>query len=472
MRERTDVLNFKNIDVITFSIFMALITIGGIMVYSVTRDELEFIETLDFFSTTIGKQIIWIGISLFVSFFILLIDWKFWQTFAYLIYGISLFLLVAVLIFGTTIKGAKSWFIFGGFSFQPSEVAKFGASLAMASFLSSYNTNLKHLPSQLTAFAIFGIPMLLILQQPDAGSALVFLSFFILLFREGLSSNYYLIGLSGATILVLGLIIPPFHLVSALLLIAMAILVTNFKKKNYWMLGVVTLAILSFFSIYKAWLPGNIVFFINAGLATLLGFYGVAKRNGQMVRALMAAIILGSGLAVASNFAYNKILQPHQQERIKVWLQPSECDPRGALYNVLQSKMAIGSGGFQGKGYGNGTMTSLNYVPEQSTDFIFCAIGEEQGFVGSFGLITLFLLLIIRITILAERQKSPFSRHYAYAISGMLFFHFFINLGMTMGLMPIIGIPLPFISKGGSSLLGFTIMLAVLLKLDSNRLRL
>jgi rod shape determining protein RodA len=184
---------------------------------------------------------------------------------------------------------------------------------------------------------------------------------------------------------------------------------------------------------------------------------------------LNTAVIVGIGISFLANYVFYEILEPHQQDRINVWLQPSKCDPRGSLYNVLQSKMAISSGGLQGKGFLKGTMTKLNYVPEQSTDFIFCTVGEEQGFLGSFGIIALYFLLLYRITAVAERQRSGFSRRYAYAIAGILFVHYIINIGMTMGLMPIIGIPLPFISKGGSSLLGFTVMLAVLLKLDANR---
>ena len=462
----------NNIDLITFSIYLALIGVGWLMVYTVNHEEVQGIGPLEFLGTIVGKQSIWILLSLGVFFFILLIDWKFWQTFAYLIYAISMVLLVGVLFFGATIKGASSWYVFGGFSFQPSELAKFGTCLAISSYLSSYNTSLKNFQSQVIAVSLFVVPVLLILLQPDAGSALVFLSLFILLFREGLSSNYYLIAVAAGTVLVLGLIYSPFIVILGMLLTALLIIAANMKSsRGYWVSGVLAAAGLIYYLVRADIVSLQVAFFVILAVSILVGIWAGFNRRAQLIRGLTFAIVLGSGIAVAANYAFNNILQSHQQERIKVWLQPEECDPQGALYNVLQSKMAIGSGGWQGKGFLHGTMTKLKYVPELSTDFIFCAIAEEQGFVGSIGLIGLFLVLVIRMTVIAERQRNNFARHYAYAVSGMLFFHFVINIGMTMGLLPIIGIPLPFISQGGSSLLGFTIMIAVLLKLDSNRFK-
>ncbi len=471
MRERNTSSALTNIDLITFCIYLALIGIGWLMVYTVNFEEVNQVGIIEFFDTIVGKQTMWVALSLVVFFFILLIDWKFWQTFSYLIYAISIVLLVAVLFFGVTIKGASSWFILGGFSFQPSELAKFGTCLAVSSYLSSYNTNLKYLQSQMTVVGLFILPVILILFQPDAGSALVFLSLFILLFREGLSSTYYLIAIAGSAILVMGLVYHPYAVILTLFLIALMILGAGMKSKWYWIGGVTGVATAAYYFVSQNNELLPLAFFLVAGPSVLIGIWAAFNRKGQLVRGLAYAILLGSAIAITANYAFNNVLQPHQQERIKVWLQPEECDPQGALYNVLQSKMAIGSGGFQGKGFRNGTMTSLNYVPELSTDFIFCAIAEEQGFVGSFGIIGLFLVLVIRMTVIAERQRNNFGRHYAYAVSGMLFFHFIINIGMTMGLLPIIGIPLPFISKGGSSLLGFTLMIAVLLKLDSNRFK-
>lgn len=457
----------RNIDLVTFSIYLGLVGIGWLMVYTVGYGEGYSGSIFDFFGTQAGKQTIWVGISFLVFAFIMLFDWKFWSTFAYPIYGIAIFLLVAVLIFGTKTKGATAWFSFGGFSFQPSELAKFATALAMSSFLSHYSTNLKTLKSQMIAFGILLLPMGLIMMQPDAGSTLVFLSFFIVLYREGLSPNLYIIGITSAVLLILGLIIDPVYISQALVFLAATFLFLQFKPQLYWGAGALALAAAMVYltreeSKWEA-LVLAVASFVVAGGAL------VRRRKTRLVSVLAVATMIGIGIAFASNYAFNSVLKPHQQDRINVWLRPDSCDEKGSLYNVTQSKLAISSGGLQGKGFLNGSMTKLNYVPEQSTDFIFCTIGEEQGFVGSFGTIILFLLLLIRITIIAERQRSNFSRHYAYCVGGIFFIHFFVNIGMTMGIMPIIGIPLPFISKGGSALLGFTTMIAVLMKLDSHR---
>jgi len=239
------------------------------------------------------------------------------------------------------------------------------------------------------------------------------------------------------------------------------------ENKRWWLLAAAAVVVAAYFAIREE----AILYGIGgaAGIMGALSTLQLRRKRGRIAGFLTAAVVFGAMLAFASNFAFNNILKPHQQDRLNVWLQPNKADERGSSYNLFQSKLAIGSGGLTGKGYMKGTLTKLNYVPEQSTDFIFCTIGEEQGFVGSLGIIALFLVLLVRITIIAERQRSNFSRNYAYCVAGILFIHFFINIGMTMGLLPIIGIPLPFISKGGSSLLGFTVMIAVLLKLDSKR---
>lgn len=460
----------KNIDLITFSIYLGLVAVGWLMIYTVGHEEGYSSDFSEYLTTSSGKQTIWIGISFVVFSLILLIDWKFWQTFAYLIYGFSLLLLVAVLFFGITIKGATSWFSFGGFSFQPSEIAKFGTCLAISSFLSTYSTNLRKLSSQVTAIALFLVPAFLVILQPDAGSALVFFSFLIVLFREGLPLHYYSIAAFVAGLFVFGLISETWLISILLAYVGLLVFAMNFKKKMNWLFGTVVLGGGLAYLVYQGEVPH--LHALYAVLGTFVILAGLHFKNRRRLVGLMTAVVIfGSGIAYVANYAFNDVLKPHQQDRINVWLQPQKCDPRGSLYNVLQSKIAIGSGGVKGKGFLNGTMTKLNYVPEQSTDFIFCTVGEEQGFVGSFGVIGLFLLLLIRITILAERQRSNFSRHFAYSVAGIIFIHFAVNIGMTMGLVPIIGIPLPFISKGGSSLLVFTIMLAVLLKLDSNRFR-
>ena len=266
----------------------------------------------------------------------------------------------------------------------------------------------------------------------------------------------------------MGLVFSPFPIISSLCIISLAIFIFNIKKnRNWWLvalLGVITATVLGIYYGYiKEVVIGNFLCFIG------LSIYLYQIRKTQLIRQMTVFLILGSGIAFSANYTFNNFFEKHQQDRINVWLRPSLCDPQGALYNVLLSKMTIGSGGLQGKGFLQGTMTKLNYVPEQSTDFIFCTIGEEQGFIGTLGIVGLYLLLLVRIVTLAERQRSDFSRHYAYGVAGILFIHFFINIGMTMGLMPIIGIPLPFISYGGSSILGFTLLISILIKLDSHR---
>ncbi len=456
---------WRNIDWITFSIFLGLLAIGWLMVFTVNYGELE--RGINFFSSTAGKQTAWLFIAMVFFASVMVIDWKFWQTFNLLIYGIALLLLAGVLVFGTNIKGGTSWYAFAGFTFQPSEIAKFATCLALAGFLSRYNTNLRHLRSQAVAFGILAVPMGLILMQPDVGSALTFISFFILLYRQGLSPNYYAVGFFLAGVLLISLIFEPYYIPVGIAVWAYFVMANNSKAPKYWRWAAYGIAVGAAAGLWfdKPW--GALG--ISLGGFAVAGFYHLARLNFRLAGMLALVLAVGSSLAFSTDYAFHHILKPHQRDRINVWLNPDECDPRGSLYNLLQSKMAISSGGVQGKGFLEGTMTKMNYVPEQSTDFIFCTIGEEQGFIGSVTVIGLFLALLLRIVFIAERQRSAFSRHYAYAVVGLLFIHFFINIGMTMGLLPIIGIPLPFISKGGSALLGFTLMIAVLLKLDSNR---
>ncbi len=463
---KRDAAGLRNIDWQTFSLFLALVAIGWLMIYTVSFSREWNNGEVNFFDTSSGKQTIWMGLSALAFAIVFMIDWKFWQTFAYLIYGVAIVLLVAVLFLGTEIKGARAWFSFGGFSFQPSEVAKLGTSLAISAFLNYYSTNLKEYRSQFIAFGLMFLPVALILLQPDAGSAIVFFSFLIVLYREGLSPNYYVTGAFCATMLVLGLIYPPLILVASLTALGILILSNQFKDSRYWVLGAIVAIALGVYAIMQ----GRMLEALVGGLIAFLTLAVILwnQKKARIVSLLSLALIVGASLSFAASFAYNA-LKPHQQDRINVWLKPDKADKRGSLYNLHQSKLAIGSGGFGGKGLFKGTLTKLNYVPEQSTDFIFCTIGEEQGFIGSMGLIILFSLLLLRITNIAERQRSNFTRHYAYCVAGILFIHIFINIGMTMGLLPIIGIPLPFISKGGSSLLGFTVMIAILLKLDSHR---
>ena len=397
------------------------------------------------------------------------IEWKFWRTFSYVFYALSIFSLIAVLIIGKKVSGATSWFSIGGFSLQPSEFAKFATCLAMASFLSSYNANLKIFKSQLIAFGLITIPIILILLQPDAGSAIVFTSFLILFYRLGLSENFYIVFLTLTTLFIIALIYDPYYVILGFMMTGTGIFIYNLKnEKRIWIIGFTLMIIGTIAGLYFFPLFYQEIFVFNFVIIPILSF--VLWRNGrkEIVKLLLPLIIFGGTFAYGANFAFNNILKPHQQSRINVWLSPSKA-PSDAIYNLRQSKLTIGSGELSGKGFLQGTRTKLDFVPEQSTDFIFCTVGEEQGFVGVFGIIVLYLLFLYRITVIAERQRSDFSRNYAYGVAGILFFHFFINIGMTMGLVMIIGIPLPFISYGGSSLLAFSLMIGVLLKLDSNR---
>jgi rod shape determining protein RodA len=455
----------KSIDWITFSLYLSLVLIGWLMIFAVEyKGEDSSVFSL---SDPIGKQTIWVGLAFVLLLVILNIDWKFWRNFAYPIYGIALILLISVLIFGVSINGARSWFSFFGFSLQPAEIAKFATCLAIASYLSGPTSKLRSTKDILIAISLFAAPMVLTLIQPDPGSALVFLSFFILLYREGLSPVPYVLGLSAVAIFILALLFDPLTVTIILSVVSLTILVQKFEYHVYWNLSMLLLLIASIVSISQD-LKVQILI-VNGILLLFFLFLQVTKGRIQISALVLTGFLLYSGLSFGTDYVFRKLLEPHQQDRINVWLHPEKCDPQGPLYNVLLSQMAIGSGGVSGKGYLQGTLTKLNYVPEQSTDFIFCTVGEEQGFIGSLAIIALFVLLMIRMVILAERQRLNFFRQFIYGVVGILFFHFTVNIGMTMGLLPIIGIPLPFISAGGSSLLGFTLMIGVILKFDSQR---
>ncbi len=458
----------KGYDWVSLSIYFSLLIIGWLMLYAAVYNEETPYAFLDF-SSTIGKQTIWVGISLVVLICTLVIDWKIWNTFAYPIYMISILLLIGVLIIGTEIKGAKSWFTFSGFSIQPSEFAKFATALAISSFIAYHKSNIQNFRTMLTSMGLFGLPMILILLQPDAGSAMVFLSFFILLYRRGISSFYFLLGFSLILIFILSLIFGPIIVSIDTILVGLLFLMLSHHGNKKWrntMLKVVGILLMTF-------LLYNINPLFALGLASfafvIYFFVQFRNRNLRLVTLVGFGVVLAVLFGMGTSYAFDNFLEPHQQDRINVWLRPELCDPQGSLYNIMQSKMAIGSGGFQGKGFLEGTMTKFNYVPEQTTDFIFSIVGEEQGFIGGLGIILLFTILLVRITVMAERAKSPFIQNYAYCVAGIIFVHFFINIAMTMGLMPVIGIPLPFLSKGGSSLLGFTLLIGTLIRMDGDR---
>ena len=410
----------QNIDWITVLLYLVLVLVGWVNIYAAVYNE----EHRSIFDMTqnYGKQLMWIGTSIVLALVILLIDAKFFSTFSYLIYFLTLMLLIGVLLFGREIAGSKSWFQIGSFSLQPAELAKFATALALAKYLSGIDKDFSRFKTKVVAAFIIMFPAMLILLQHDTGSALVYTSFILVLYREGLSGNLLILGLIVAILFVVTLLVNKFIVI-----------------------GVIAAIFI-------------LVYFLNNAIHKRLFL-------------LIGVLIIASMYVLSVDYVFENILEPHQKKRINVLLG-IETDIRGAGYNVHQSKIAIGSGGLSGKGFLKGTQTKFDFVPEQSTDFIFCTIGEEWGFVGSFVLILLFLALLIRLVFLAERQRSKFSRIYGYGVASVLFFHFTINLGMTIGLFPVIGIPLPFISYGGSSLWGFTILLFIFIKQDSERLEL
>ena len=407
----------SNIDWITLILYFIFVFGGLLCVYaSVYKEEYPMIWDTHM---NYGKQVIWIGLSLFVGILILFVDEKFFYAFAYPIYGITLFLLIAVLLAGTTVKGSSSWIEIGGFRMQPAEFAKFGAALALAKYLSGFNVKFKDRKTQIIAFAISFLPLFIILFQNETGSALVFGSFIFVLYREGLPGYFLFIGFMVIVLSVLALLVPPLYLIISITVLALIFLL-------------------------------------------------LIRRNRQNILVVAAVSVLMMAYVSSVDYVFENVLQAHQKSRINVLLG-KEVDLKGAGYNVMQSKIAIGSGGFLGKGFLEGTQNKFRFVPEQSTDFIFCTIGEEYGFLGSTIFISLYILLLWRIVYLAERQRYKFNRIYGYSVASILFFHFLINIGMTLGLMPVIGIPLPFISYGGSSLLSFTILLFIFIRLDSNK---
>ncbi len=482
-------INVKDIDRQILSLYIALVSCGWLMIYSVNRipeDPYSFISL----TTSPGKQLFFIVFCLALLFVIMMVDWVFWRTFSFIIYLGSLVFMLGTIFLGREINGANAWYQIGGFTIQPGEFGKFGACLAMSAYLSSTSASIKSWQGRITAFAIFLLPVLIILLQKDTGTALVFFSFMLVLYREGLAPTWYILGFGTAALVILGLIFDPPYVVAHLLMGVAAALITRFRERTniWWAVWLIVLGSIWFWRTLITWLltksgdvaavqlPPNIDLWVIAPpltlfLATFLPNY-LRKNNIVQSQLQFWALLLAlsATLVFTANFACYKILAPHQQVRIKIWLRPWEItDTRGAAYNLLHSKMAIGSGGLTGKGLFEGNMTKLRYVPEQSTDFIFCTVGEEHGFAGTFAVIAMFAWLLLRLTTLAERQRSTFSRLYIYCVTGILFVHFIVNIGMTMGLFPIIGIPLPFVSYGGSSLIGFTLMLGLVMKLDLHR---
>lgn len=462
---------WANIDWITVLIFLILVFSGWINIYaSVFNQEHQSIFDI---SQRYGKQLIWIGAALLIAFVILIMDSNFYVFFSYIIYGAILFLLILVLLFGKEINGSRSWFMMGSFGFQPSEFAKFATALALARFMSSHGFKLQKPKSLLIVSSIILLPAFFILLQNDTGSALVYSAFVLVLYREGLSGVVLFFGTLAAVLFVLALVISNLTLAIIMLGAVLVVFMVLSTKDNQisrvfivftvsiMPLLLVNLALQNMFQIADVIIAGSLL----AGSIVLIDSY--RKKNTSYV--IVALVFIGSVLfSLTVDYAFDNMLGAHHRDRINEYLG-IVSDPLGAGYNVNQSKIAIGSGGFLGKGFLNGTQTKFDFVPEQTTDFIFCTVGEEWGFVGSLLLVGLFVLLLVRLVFMAERQRSSFSRIYGYSVAVILFFHFAANVGMTIGALPVIGIPLPFFSYGGSSLWSFSILLFIFVRLDASR---
>lgn len=407
------------VDWLTACIYMALVIFGWVNIYAAVYDE-SHSAVLDF-SVQHGKQLIWMGSSFFLALCLLFVEPKVFSNTAFIIYGVVLLLLLLTLAIGTTTKGGQSWIDFGFFKFQASEFAKVGTALALAKYLSTIDLDIRKFRTKVWAFLIILVPAILVLLQHDTGSMLVFASFILPLFREGLSGIVLVIGLVAVVLFVLALLV------------------------NRWLLlGIIALLCIGYL------------------------FVWLSRRSIKDYWHTIIVFLCCSLFVFSTGFVFNNVLEKHQQNRINVLLGKTE-DLKGDGYNQNQSKIAIGSGALFGKGFLKGTITKADFVPEQETDFIFCTVGEEWGFMGSMALVGLYVWLLLRLVMMAERQRSTFARVYGYCVASILFMHFFINIGMVLGLLPVIGIPLPFFSYGGSSLMAFTILLYIFIRQDAER---
>jgi len=452
-------------------IFLLLVIIGWFNIYAAAFNE-EHTKIIDL-SERYGKQFIWIIATIVIAVFVVVIDSRFYTFFAWFVYGFMILLLMLVVVLGKEINGARSWFQIGALSLQPSEFAKSGTALALAAYLNSRKLDLNRFRAFVISGVIILLPAILVAIQPDMGSALVYFSLFIVLFREGMSPYIFISAFIMLILFFLTLLFHNLYLTVGLIGIAFILAWLTSRKWTLVLAGagifIVSSALVFVVNrfITKSLKDDQILFFalVLSGLA-----YGVYFFNKKAISLLVIYVFLVGSLVFVNsvNFAFNSILKPHQKERVEILLG-IKSDPHGTGYNVNQSIISIGSGGFSGKGYLKGTQTKFKFVPAQSTDFIFCTIGEEWGFLGSFFVISLYVILLFRLIILAEKQRSMFSKVYGYAVTSIIFFHFFVNIGMAVGIVPVIGIPLPFLSYGGSSLWGFTILLFIFLRLDASR---
>ena len=472
----------RSLDWWTIGIYLCLLAFGWLSVCgaSYTYGDTDILSL----GTRSGMQIVWIGTSICLGFVLLMLDDRFYDTFAYIIYAILLLLLFATIFNPHEIKGSRSWLVLGPLRLQPAEFAKFATALAVAKLMSTYGFNMHRWKDFAAACAVVLLPMMFIVAQKETGSALVYISFVLMFYREGMTGSvlftgvamivYFVVGIRYEETLMLdtGTSVGKFAVLMLVHIFVSGMVYTYCKDKRQaltilaYTLGLTLLA----FLFAQFVIPFDIVWVQLAVSVALVGYLlynALSKRIKHYVYIMLFAV--GSiAFFYSADYVLNNILEPHQRVRINVLLGLDE-DLSGAGYNVHQSEIAIGSGGLKGKGFLNGTQTKLKFVPEQDTDFIFCTVGEEEGFLGSAGVLLLFLALILRLIRLAERQPFKFGRVYGYCVVSIFLFHVFINVGMVLGLTPVIGIPLPFFSYGGSSLWGFTILLFIFLRIDAGR---
>jgi rod shape determining protein RodA len=460
------------LDWLTIILFLVMVIFGWMNIFAATQNE-ETAGSLFDFSTRYSKQFYYILTAFVIATLTLTIDAKVWSFFSFPVYGLLLLILPLTIIIGREVNGARAWIFIGSFSLQPAEFMKFATALALAKIVSRYNFQIHKPKSLILIGLVIGAPILLILLQKDTGTALVFLVFVLVLFREGLSWVVLFVAGLAIFLFILTMLVPLTILLPVISFIAL--LITWLYQRNLRFFSWGALMLGGFFAagflassfLGVKWSMSRVFF-----IASLIAFFIwllIILRKKHYPLLLILLTWMGALIFIFSvDFVFHEILQEHQQSRINTILGLQD-DPLGRGYNLNQSKIAIGSGGFFGKGFLQGTQTRFSFVPEQSTDFIFCTVGEEWGFIGSLIILGLFTGLIIRLILLAERQRSVFSRVYGYGVACILFFHYAINIGMTIGIVPVIGIPLPFFSSGGSSLWAFTLMLFIFLRLDTDR---
>lgn len=480
---RTDanVSVFRSLDWFTIILYILLVSAGAVSIYAASYD-FDNASMFDFAEFS-GKQFLWIGLSLFIGCIILLLDYRIYEAYAYPIYGVVILILIATIFLAPDIKGSRSWLVFGPVSLQPAEFGKFATALALAKLFDSYNFTLNaKISNYFRALIIIFLPICLILLQRETGSALVYTSLIFVLYREGMSGLvlfsvlcavvYFVVAVKFTAPLVMGIPTGEFSVFVIILVIYAAMLLLycrDFIIARNVIIGFIASGLLAaLLWVCGLHINGLVFFLVVLGLAIAYTLLAMFHHRIEKFLVTVAFAVVSVLFLFSVNYVFGNVLEPHQQLRIKVALGIEE-DLRGAGYNVNQSKIAIGSGGLTGKGFLNGTQTKLKYVPEQHTDFIFCTIGEEEGFIGSAAVLVLFLALILRLIYIAERQRKPFGRVYCYCVVSFLIFHLCINIGMVIGLCPVIGIPLPFFSYGGSALWGFTILLFILLRIDASR---